>query len=335
MHVPDSQDLTARLQDALQQLLYMCAPSTQENILCQVTAYALTTGGKLLRGRMLLEACHMVGGEIEDALFAAVAVEYLHLGTLIHDDIIDRDEVRRGKPAVWKHYNSDLALLSGDFLYFAAFQSLARSLSSANAALAAHILDRFSRACMDLCLGQALEEKLVGNCRARYEDYLEVVRGKTASLFRTALEVGALLGGETLTRAETLGECAEHLGIAFQIIDDLLPFTSDHMITGKPLTSDIKNRRLTAPILSALAGADEADRQTLCAIFEEGRFDEHLAEAYALVREILQRTHALEKTEQEATDRYQQAMQVLQTFPDNAGRNQLIALAQQLVRRHK
>lgn len=326
------QDLISRLQEMLHQTLQGSNSVAANNPLFQVTEYALGHRGKMVRGRMLLAACQAVSGDGERALFAAVAVEYLHLGTLIHDDMIDQDELRRGQPAIWRRYGPDMALLSGDFLYFAAFQALAHGLDSTNSA---RILEVFSSACMDLCLGQAQEEGLAGNCSARYEDYLDVVRLKTASLFRAALEIGALLGNGTEEQVGALGSFAQHLGIAFQITDDLLPFTSDSTTIGKPVTSDIKNHRLTAPVLFALADADEADQQTLRAIFEQGRFNERLEEAHTVLQTIFKRTGALRKAVQEASHQYQQACELLQTLPPNEGHSQLLLLANQLVQRKK
>ena len=330
MLLSDSQDLTLHLQETMQHILQHYATPPVENTLLAATRYALSHGGKMLRGRMLLEACRAVSGDAEKALYAAVAVEYLHLGTLIHDDIIDRDELRRGNASVWKQYGQDIALLSGDLLYFAAYQFLARSFADGNTRPAARVLDIFSTACMNLCLGQALEEKLVANCSADNDDYREVARLKTASLFRAALQMGTLLGGGSDEQVEAIGQYGEHLGIAFQMIDDLLPFTSSEGIIGKPVTSDIENHRITAPILYAYAAADEADRQTLHAIYEDGRFDGCLAHAHVLVCEVLNHTDAVRLTRLEAEYHRQQAITELLALPDNAARDFLRTIADRI-----
>src|SRR5579859_918360 len=140
MRSPNSQDLTLRLQETMRHILQHYDTPPGENILLTATSYALSHSGKMLRGRMLLEACRAVAGDIEQALCAAVAVEYLHLGTLIHDDIIDQDELRRGSPSVWKQFNPDLALLSGDLLYFAAYQFLACSFAGGESKAVARVL---------------------------------------------------------------------------------------------------------------------------------------------------------------------------------------------------
>lgn len=331
MLTPDAQSLRQYLQETMNEVAHGYGSSQDANPLLQATSYALARNGKLLRGCLLLEACLAVGGDAEKALFAAVAIEHLHTGTLVHDDIVDQDEVRRGRPAVWRQYGSDMALLSGDFLYFEAFQILARGFCPENTNLAAHIIEIFATTCMNLCLGQALEERLIGNCAARYEDYLQVISLKTAHLFRLALRAGALLGGGTETQVERLGVFGEEVGIIFQMIDDLLPFTSDSATLGKPVTSDIKNRRPTAPILLAFARASQADQQLLRAIFREQCVEERLHEAYEAVRDILERTHTLEKIAEEVRRRYQQALDLLDCLPSHTNYERLIRMTSQLI----
>lgn len=326
-------DLALHVRDAFDQLWPDTGPTSAAHQLRLAADSALTTPGKLLRGRMLLEVCAALAGACEHALPAAIAIEYLHLGTLIHDDLIDRDELRRGRPAIWKRYGDHLALLSGDAFYFAAFRELARCLETVRPTLAARMLGLFSAACMDLCLGQAREEEVAGQCATGYEQYLEIARLKTARLFRAALELGTLLGGGSEHQVEAAGTFAEHLGIAFQLIDDRLPFIGESQTIGKAVTSDIRNHRVTAPILFALAGADASDRQTLHAIFEEGRLDSRLEEAYRAVREILARTGALEEVEKEAMRYYHLAVQHIDAFSSDDGRERLLILAHQCVNR--
>jgi geranylgeranyl diphosphate synthase type I len=328
-------DLALRLREAFDQLWPGNALAPGKDLLRHAAEAALTTPGKLLRGRMLLEVCSALGGKREQALPAAVAIEYLHLGTLIHDDLIDRDELRRGRPAIWKRYGDHLALLSGDFLYFAAFRELACSLETVQHALAARVLSLFSLACMDLCLGQAREEEVAGQCSAGYEQYLEIARLKTARLFRVALEIGTLLGGGSEPQVEAAGTFAEHLGIAFQLIDDRLPFVEDSQTIGKGTTSDIRNHRVTAPILFALARVNASDRQVLQGIYEEGRLDAQPEEAYLSVREILARTGALQEVEKEAMRYYHLAVEHIHAFSPAEGRERLLALAHQFVYRKR
>jgi geranylgeranyl diphosphate synthase type I len=328
-------DLALRLREAFDQLWPGDDLAPGKDLLRHAADAALTAPGKLLRGHMLLEVCSALGGRCEQALPAAVAIEYLHLGTLIHDDLIDRDELRRGRPTIWKRYGDHLALLSGDVLYFAAFRELACCLETVQHALSVRVLGMFSAACMDLCLGQAREEEVAGQCSTGYEQYLEIARLKTARLFRVALEIGTLLGGGSERQIRAAGVFAEHLGIAFQLIDDRLPFIEDSQTIGKGTTSDIRNHRMTAPVLFALAAADASDRQTLQAIFEGGCLDAHIEEAYLSVREILERTGALEGVKEEAMRYYHLAARHIQAFSPADGRERLLTLAHQFVYRKR
>ena len=152
----------------------------------------------MLRGRMLLEACRAVGGDPEEVLSAAAGTEYGHLASLVHDDIVDRDEFRRGKPSVWHKYGSDLAILTGDLFIFEAFHALSLCRHTSIAAeRIVRVLEVLSTACIELCLGQAAEERFIKNCTAHSGDYIEMIRLKTGSLFRASLESGAILGGGT------------------------------------------------------------------------------------------------------------------------------------------
>jgi geranylgeranyl diphosphate synthase type I len=316
-----------------QQLASSLPPSLSSNKLLQVVAYALDSPGKMVRGQILLAACQAVGGPPDQALPASVAIEYLHLGTLIHDDLIDLDEMRRGQTTVWRHYSSDLALLSGDLFYFAAFQSLSLALSHLQPPRAAQIIEIFARACMNLCLGQTQEEQLVGNMIATPDDYLAVIRLKTASLFRAALEMGAILGNGTDEQVQALGDCGENLGLAFQLIDDLLPYTSTAQQTGKPVTSDLKNRRLTAPLLYALAQATNDEQAILQHILAQPLADNDLSTAFTAVQTLFQRTAAFTAVENVAYHYMNLATNLLHTLPPNAGRAQLLHIARQLITR--
>ena len=336
MLASNSQDLTLRLQETMRHILQGYAVPPVENTLLAVMDYALARSGKMLRGRLLLDAYRAVAVSEEPALFAAAAIEYLHLGTLIHDDMIDQDQLRRGSPAVWKQFGPDLALLSGDFLYFAAYQFLACNLLECKGAVAAHVLKLFSTACMDLCLGQALEEKLVGapgepGDETLFPLYLEIVRLKTAGLFRSAAQIGISLGGGSAEQVEALGRYAEYLGIAFQIVDDLQPFTNSEAELGKPVTSDIKNRRLTAPILYAFAHSGTSDQQFLSAIYGCEQPYELLPTIHRQILPILERTAALRNIRALAASYRQQAIAELLCLPDNAARNSLRMIANQLV----
>jgi geranylgeranyl pyrophosphate synthase len=310
-------------------------PAQQKNGLMDACEYALSATGKMMRGVMLLEACRAVGGDPQDILHAAAGTEYGHLASLVHDDLMDQDETRRGQPTVWRQYNSDYAVLVGDLFIFETFHCLSLCRHYVPGERVAQVLEVISRACIELCLGQALETPFIQNCSARSDDYIEMIRHKTGSLFRAALASGAILGGGTDEQVDALYEYGDCLGIAFQIVDDLLCYTGQDQIIRKPTLSDIRNHRVTLPIQYALEAANKEDRQTLREIFEEGALDNDLLTARDSVIAILQRTGARSRAEQEAIRYQQKALAHLALLPQNEGREYLEIIAHLVVRREQ
>ncbi|WP_232667657.1 polyprenyl synthetase family protein [Pseudonocardia sp. TRM90224] len=226
--------------------------------------YALLPPGKLLRPLMTLACAEAVGGDPDDVLPAALAMEYVHVATLVHDDIIDGDDVRRSRPSVHAAHGVPDAIVTGDHLIFAAFEAIATSCSARlPAGATAAAVTALAAAGSDLCRGQVLESRLVGDPTVDVDSCLAVAKLKTGALFRAVCEVGALLGGADGALATRLGEYGELLGITFQIRDDLLACTLTSSASGKPVTSDLANGRPTLPVLLAYQAAEPATRRRL------------------------------------------------------------------------
>jgi geranylgeranyl diphosphate synthase type I len=325
--------LSKRIEETSHQVLNVHHYPDKPNYLLEACEYALAATGKMMRGGMLLQACRAVGGDPEDILHAAAGTEYGHLASLVHDDLMDQDETRRGQMTVWRRYNADFAILVGDLFIFETFHCLALCRHRVPAERVARSLEVISRACIELCLGQAMETPFIKNCAARSDDYIEMINHKTGSLFRAALETGAILGGGTEEQITALREYGECLGTAFQIVDDLLCYRGQDQVIRKPTLSDIRNHRVTLPIQYALESANAEDRQTLHEIFEEGRLDDDLLTARDTVIAILQRTGALARAEQEATRYQQEALARLEILPANEGHDYLEMAAHLVVRR--
>jgi geranylgeranyl diphosphate synthase type I len=279
--------------------------------LAAMTRYALLPAGKLIRPVLALECALAVGGRAVDVLPAVLGLEYLHAATLVHDDIVDGDPVRRGRSSVPARYGVSAALLTGDHLVFAAFEALA---GGAAAERAGPVVTVLARCGADLCRGQVLESGLVGDPAVGAERYLEVVRLKTGALFRAGCEIGALLGGADPATTAGLAAYGEDLGAAFQIRDDLLPYGENP--SGKPATSDLANRRPTLPLLLAHESADPADRDLLAAALGPGAADE--AEL-GRVRAVLERTGALHRAARHGVRRAERATTRLPSGVDGGG----------------
>lgn len=253
-------DAAAHLRVALERR----RPETGER-LDEISRYAVLAPGKLLRPLMLVTCAEAVGGSREAVLPAAVAVEHLHVASLVHDDIIDGDETRRGRPSVYARYGVADAIVTGDALIFDLFDAVADCDAPQDAVLAA--VATMARAGTDLCRGQVQESRLVppghGHPGSGLNAYLEMASLKTGALFRGACRAGAQLGGGTDAQADLLTDYAEHTGLAFQLYDDLLPYLSAATDTGKPDTSDAENLRATYPVLLAHREGDRAQRRAV------------------------------------------------------------------------
>jgi geranylgeranyl pyrophosphate synthase len=299
----------------------------RESHLIDVGKYALSAPGKMVRGRMVLQACKAVGGDPETALWAAAGSESGHLASLIHDDLMDRDEMRRGQPSIWNKFDADDAILAGDLFIFEAFYCLALCRGAVHSDRIVRALEVVSKSCIDLCLGQALEARLTGNCDATTELYWAVVRGKTASLFRSACESGAILGGGSERRVIALRSFGECLGLAYQVIDDLLPYLGQEKALGKSATSDVRNRRVTLPVLYGLAIGSVEDVATLRSIFTAPTSAAAAAGEHRTVMQILQRSDALATAARDAARLLQQSLEHLRVLPASTGRDALATIA--------
>ncbi|KAB1910235.1 polyprenyl synthetase family protein [Micromonospora sp. AMSO1212t] len=231
-----------------------------------IVRYALLPAGKMLRPMMTLHAAEAVGGSPRDVLAAALGTEYLHVATLVHDDIIDADTLRRGRPAVPVAYGIPGAIVAGDHLIFHAFQAIVEGGRAVPPASVVAAVTALAEAGQDLCRGQAMEERLVGDLDAGARWYPEMIRLKTGSLFRAVCHIGALLGGADPRVSAALARYGEHVGTAFQIRDDLLSYLSTPEQTGKPATSDLNNGRPTLPLLLAYDAISDAARVELLAV---------------------------------------------------------------------
>ncbi|GAA5055446.1 polyprenyl synthetase family protein [Thermocatellispora tengchongensis] len=251
-------------------------------------------GGKGLRPALVVLSAEAVGGEAEAVLPAAVAIELVHAFSLIHDDIIDGDERRRHRETVWKAYGIGPAVLVGDGLLALAMRSVA---AGPGAEPAAHHL---SAALMELVRGQAddviFEERAwTGERAVTVREYLGMAGGKTGSLLACAAALGAAAGGAPREVVDSLSDMGRHLGIALQIVDDLLGIWGDPAVTGKPALGDLRRRKKTLPVIAALASGTPAARRLAGLLTDPGGFpagQDELELAAALVEEAGGRAYA-------------------------------------------
>lgn len=213
--------------------------------------YILALGGKRMRPILALMGCDLFGGKIDDALSSAMGIEVFHNFTLVHDDIMDVAPLRRGKATVHEKWNTNIGILSGDAMLVRAYQLIAQ----APAAQMPQILDIFSKTALEVCEGQQYDMDFESRNDVKIEEYLEMIRLKTAVLLGAALKIGALVGGASEEDAQHLYQFGEHLGIAFQLQDDILDVYADQTKFGKQVGGDIIANKKTYLLITAMQRA--------------------------------------------------------------------------------
>ena len=231
--------------------------------------YVLSMGGKRIRPALVLLACDMFSGGIESALIPAMAIEIFHNFTLLHDDIMDRSELRRGKPTVHIKYNENVALLSGDVMSILA----SRLINQSPGVVLQTVHEIFTKTAMQVCEGQQIDMNFEDRLTVSKEEYLNMIGLKTAVLIAASLKIGAILGGASEKDAEDLYEFGRNLGIAFQLQDDLLDTYGDPDMVGKKLGTDIVDNKKTYLMIQALEKSSPSQKEELTGWLTRKEFD--------------------------------------------------------------
>lgn len=288
--------------------------------------------GKLLRPQLSMLACQAAGGDPDCALPLAAGIQLVHDFSLIHDDIEDNSETRRGRPTVWNVWGLAQGINTGDGMLIVAHMAVHRLLERGVApALVLDVLRRFDATILTVCEGQFLDLSFEGNLAIGEDDYLAMIRRKTAVLIAAACGLGALVGGADQATAQRLADFGENLGLAFQVQDDVLGIWGDPAATGKPAAADLYRRKLSLPVVYALANA--ADSATLAARYRQSEVsDGDVQELLALLDGCGARAH----TEAVAATYHGRALAALDAVQgDTAALGQLRAIAEGLLGRQK
>jgi octaprenyl-diphosphate synthase len=277
-------------------------------VIAYIGDYLRASGGKRVRPALTILANYAVGGEgsRHNSIRMATVMEFLHTATLVHDDIIDHAETRRNRPTVNALYGNETAVLMGDWLYMSAFEtSLAeRSLP---------ILDILTRVTRKMTEGELLQLTLLGQTDVLETQYLDVLQRKTAYLFSACCEIGAILGGASEEQQRSLRNYGLNLGTAFQLIDDLLDFTTSGDALGKAAGVDLLGGKVTLPLIYLVANDDSA-RQMVHDVLRQGNYD-------TVAREDLlgavEAAGALDRARAKADEFAENARAALDDFPDS------------------
>ena len=289
----------------------------------EVTAHLVDAGGKRVRPMLTLAAANLCGYEGDHHHKLAATVEFIHTATLLHDDVVDESGQRRGRPTANLLWDNKSSVLVGDYLFARSFQ-----LMTATGSL--RVLDILADAAATIAEGEVLQLTAAANLSTDEEVYLRVVRGKTAALFAAAAEVGGVIAGADETHITALHTYGDALGIAFQIADDLLDYGGDAEATGKNVGDDFRERKLTLPVIKAVAKADAEERGFWVRTIEKGdQQDGDLDHALTLIA----KHGTMAATRDDALSWSAKAKDAIGTLPQHELRDLLADLADYVVAR--
>ena len=289
----------------------------------EVTAHLVGAGGKRLRPMLTLAAARLCGYDGPYHVHLAATVEFIHTATLLHDDVVDESQQRRGRPTANLLWDNQSSVLVGDYLFARSFQLMTEPGSM-------RVMKILSNAAATIAEGEVLQLTAARNLATDADVYLQVVRGKTAALFSAATEVGGVIADAPQDHVQALFDYGDALGIAFQIVDDLLDYRGETGATGKNIGDDFRERKLTLPVIKAVALADTEESAFWARTIEQGKQDEgDLEHALALMA----KHGTLEATEADARDWAAKAVAALDTLPDHDVKDMLSDLAEYVVSR--
>lgn len=295
-------------------------------------SYILLQPGKRLRPQLVHMSVEMFGGSAEDARKIALAFEMLHNFTLIHDDIMDEAPIRRGKETVYKKWNSNIAILSGDALAIMAFQQLLKL--NCDNQIILDIAKVFSQTSLEICEGQQYDMDFETQQKVGIDEYIMMIRKKTAVMFAGCLKAGSILMSADEPTQQALYDLGIHLGLAFQLADDLLDVYATSPAFGKTIGGDIRDNKKTYLYLKALEWANPEQKQVLVEEFASPTVD--FEKKYKTVRNIYDMLHIKEHTEEQVQYYSNLAMEDLRKVKvDETRKQQLNELINSLIKRSK
>ncbi|HEV2018569.1 MAG TPA: polyprenyl synthetase family protein [Gemmatimonadaceae bacterium] len=288
----------------------------------QVSAHLLAMRGKLFRPTLLLLSSQLEDAAEDQAVTLAAALELIHLATLVHDDAVDHSALRRGMPTVNALFSHQISVIMGDFLYSTALTHLV-GLGDLKA------LEVLTRASTEMTLGEMRQLAVTEPLQFTEGEYYDLIRSKTASLMRTACELGALSGARS--HCEAVGDFGENLGMAFQITDDLLDYREVKETTGKPSGLDLREHKVTLPLIHALREMSPASRKEVERLFERETVTD---DEIAAIVQIVADSGGFEYARQRGEEFAERAHDALSDLPDTVARRSLSASISYVMERH-
>ncbi|WP_432698732.1 octaprenyl diphosphate synthase [Marinobacterium sp. YM272] len=283
--------------------------------------YIVESGGKRLRPLLVLLAANACGYEGKEHIPLAAVIEFIHTATLLHDDVVDNSELRRGNATANAKWGNAPSVLVGDFLYSRSFQIMVEIGEMA-------IMEVISNATTVIAEGEVLQLLNQRNPDTTEESYMNVILGKTAMLFEAATECGAILAGSDEKSREALRLYGRHLGIAFQLVDDVMDYLSSSEEMGKNVGDDLAEGKATLPLIHAMRSGSEEERKQVREAIRQGGLDD-----LTPILEIVRNTGAIDYTRQKAQEQVDLALAALQSLPATSFRETLEQIAGMAVQR--
>ena len=297
-------------------------------ILYDAAGHLINHGGKRLRPYMVIRSCQIVGGKSSNAMNAASAVEMVHNFSLVHDDIMDNDEMRHWVLTVHKKYGMPLAILAGDVLFSKAFQIISNSRLSDSATT--QLVSRLAKACVDICEGQLLDIKMAEKRKISSQaDYITMIGKKTAALFDVSCAMGAICASNKSKDISNLSSFGRNLGIAFQITDDLIGVMGDPKVTKKPVGNDLREGKKSLPILMAIKLAKGKDKKIILKAFGNSKVTrKDLNKAIEVIRSL-----GIEESVRKQAQKYSEKAEKSLSKYSGSAKSELITLLDFVVKR--
>jgi octaprenyl-diphosphate synthase len=281
-----------------------------------ISQYLQSGGGKRLRPILVLLSGKLFREHNPMLVRMAAVVEMIHTATLVHDDVIDMAKTRRGRPSINVVWGNHTSVLAGDWLYMQAFQVALRERNFP-------VLDVLIELTQRMVDGELLQLERIGKIGVSEADYMELIDRKTASLFSACARLGAMCAGAGDDAESRLGEYAWNLGIAFQLIDDILDFTSREKILGKPVGNDLREGKVTLPLIYALESAEAEERRLVETVLADGNYDQV---PFAKILAILRRHGGIERAQERAEAFTEKARAIIAGFPESPYQKALAAV---------
>jgi len=315
------QSLTESEAQAIDQLI-LEELSSDVILINQLGHYIINSGGKRLRPMLLLLTAKALNYNEDKHLLLAAVIEFIHTATLLHDDVVDESDLRRGKESANAVWGNAASVLVGDYLYSSAFEMMVRTNNM-------RVMEILSKTTTAIAEGEVLQLLNCNNPATTEEKYLEVISRKTAILFSAATRLGAVISGATPEIEKSLADYGQHLGMAFQLIDDALDYTSSKDELGKNLGDDLAEGKPTLPLIYAIEKGTKEQANVVIEAIKTGSRD-----SFNAVYEIVKATNAISYTELRAEEEAQKAIDAISTLPDSEYKNALELLARFSVQRN-